>query len=268
LDVKGQSVVVAGDAVTREVQVEIKKKELDSLLQRYSAKHPDVIRLSSEIVALQQAESGRPAVSKSGTPTKSSTTNPLKQVLQAQIADIEIEAQALRSQIDRGRSQIATIQTRIDNTPIRAIEGSKISRDYDITLKKYQDLLAKGLESELSENMEKNQQGEQFQISEPANFPVAPIRPNRLLIIALGLALGLGGGVGIVFLWDNFDSSFKRADEISSYVNVPLLATLPALVTRGGIVEQRRAQGILVVASFGALGVGLILVRAFGAFYF
>ena len=61
------------------------------------------------------------------------------------------------------------------------LELSKISRGYDITLKKYQDLLAKSLESELAENMEKKQKGEQFQILDPANFPVKPIRPNRLI---------------------------------------------------------------------------------------
>ena len=31
----------------------MKKKELDSLLQRYSSKHPDVIRLKKEIQALE-----------------------------------------------------------------------------------------------------------------------------------------------------------------------------------------------------------------------
>ena len=51
------------------------------------------------------------------------------------------------------------------------LELSKISRGYEITLRKYQDLLAKSLESELSENMEKKQKGEQFQILDPANFP-------------------------------------------------------------------------------------------------
>jgi len=49
---------------------------------------------------------------------------------------------------------------------------------------------------------------------------------------------------------------------------VPLLASLPALMTRGSVVEQRRAQGVLVLASVGVLGVGLILVRVFGPLYF
>ena len=88
----------------------------------------------------------------------------MKRVLQTQIADIDAEIQTVPSQSDRIRHQIGTLQSRVDATPIRAIELSKISRGYEITLRKYQDLLAKSLESELSENMEKKQKGERFEI--------------------------------------------------------------------------------------------------------
>ena len=176
--------------------------------------------------------------------------------------------QTLRSQNEHLRGQIATVQGRVDNTSINGIELSKISRGYEITLKKYQDLLGKSLDSELSENMEKKQKGEQFQILDPANFPLKPLRPNRPMIILFGLLAGLGGGVGLAFIWDNLDTSFKRGDELAGYVNIPLLATIPALVTRGTVLDERRAQGILVVASIAVLAVGLVCVRLFGPMYF
>jgi polysaccharide chain length determinant protein (PEP-CTERM system associated) len=252
---------------TENVQVQMKKKELDSLLQRYSSKHPDVIRLRKEIQVLE-VMSKDTISSKPANPTTSPSVNPLKQVLQTQITDIDAEIQALRSQGERLRSQAGVLQARVDNTPIRAIELSKISRGYEITLKKYQDLLAKSLESELSENMEKKLKGEQFQILDPANLPLNPIRPNRMMIILVGLFAGLAGGVGLAFLLDNLNTSFKRSEDINSYVNVPLLATIPTLITRGSVLEQRRAQGLLVLASTGTLAVGIVCVRIFGTMYF
>jgi hypothetical protein len=51
-------------------------------------------------------------------------------------------------------------------------------------------------------------------------------------------------------------------------VNLPLLATIPALVTRSSVLEQRRAQGLLVAGTFGVLVVGLVCVRIFGPLYF
>ena len=253
-------------AVPQSVQLEMKKKELDSLLQRYSNKHPDVIRAKKEIQALEN-DSSEPIPGQPNS-TKSSTISPVKRVLLTQITDIDSEMKALHMQSEGMRSQISVLQARVDTTPVRALELSKISRGYDITLRKYQDLLAKSLESELSENMEKKQKSEQFQILDPANFPVKPARPNRLMIILMGLGAGLAGGIGLAIFWDNLDSSFRRAEEISAYVNVPLLATLPALVTRGSVLEQRRAQGLLVLASIGTLAVGLACVRILGPMYF
>jgi polysaccharide chain length determinant protein (PEP-CTERM system associated) len=248
------------------VQLEMKKKELDSLLQRYSTKHPDVIRARKEIQALEN--DGSDTISSQPNAIKTSNTNPVKRVLQAQITDVDSEIKALHAQSEGVRSQISLLQARVDNTPLRALELSKISRGYDITLKKYQDLLAKSLESELSENMEKKQKGEQFQILDAANFPVKSARPNRLLIILMGLVAGLAGGIGLAIFLDTLDSSFRRSEEINAYVNVPLLATLPALVTRGSVLEQRRAQGLLVLASIGTLAVGIVCVRILGPMYF
>jgi polysaccharide chain length determinant protein (PEP-CTERM system associated) len=252
---------------TQMVQVEIKRRELDGLLQRYSSKHPDVVRLQREIRTLE-AESKDTISTNPATSKKVVSGNPLKEVLQKQVADIELEIQALRSQSESVRNQIGVLQTRVDNTPVRSIELSKISRGYDITLRKYQDLLAKGLESGLSESVEKQQKGEQFEIVEPASFPVKPIRPNRLIIVLAGLAAGLAGGIGLAFLWETLDTSFKKGDEINAFVNVPLLATLPALITRGSVLEQRRAQGFLLLASIGTVAVGVMCVRVLGPMYF
>src|SRR5262249_40190951 len=130
------------------------------------------------------------------------------------------------------------------------------------------DLLSKTLESELSENMEKKQKGEQFQLLDAANFPLKPIRPNRPMIIVIGLIVGLGGGFALAFVWDNLDKSFKQSDEINAYVNLPVLATVPALLTRSSVLEQRRSHGILVLASLGVLVIGVVCLRVFGPIYF
>ena len=266
-DILGVSLMGSSGAATQNVQLEIKKKELDSLLQKYSGKHPDVLRLKKEIQVLDN-ETNSAIQSNAANSTLARDANPLTQVLQTQIVDIDTEMQGLRSQQEHIRGQIGIFQTRVDDTPARAIELSKISRGYEITLRKYQDLLGKSLESELAENMEKKQKGEQFQILDSANFPLRPVRPNRPIIILIGFLLGLGGGFGLAFLGDNFDTSFKSVDDIVAYVNVPVLASLPALMTRGTVIEQRRSQGVLVLASLGALAIGIVCLRIFAPIYF
>jgi polysaccharide chain length determinant protein (PEP-CTERM system associated) len=255
-----------GAASLGDVTGQLRRRELDNLMRRYSEKHPDVIRLKSEIASneAQAKESG----SKSSSGIAMPIISPLAEVLRKQIAALDAEAATVQSQIETLRKGIEKYQTRIDNTPVRGIELSKISRSHDITLRKYQDLLAKGLESELSENMEKKQKGEQFQIIDPANFPVKPFKPNRQRIILLGLLAGLAAGFGLAFLCETLDRSFKHSDELTGYVDLPVLATLPAILTRGTLLDERRSQSLLVLASIGTLVVGLICVRQFGPMYF
>jgi hypothetical protein len=72
----------------------------------------------------------------------------------------------------------------------------------------------------------------------------------------------------LAILWDNLNTSFKTVDEIGGVVNLPVFATIPDLMTRGSVLDQRRSQGILVFASIPALAVGLVCVRMFGPLYF
>jgi polysaccharide chain length determinant protein (PEP-CTERM system associated) len=241
-----------------------RNRELDALLKKYSDKHPDVIRLKREVEA---AEAEAPVrETKTAAPDLSLTTGmSLKTMLASQVDDLKAEMAALQTKNKSMRSQVAVLQSRVDSTPLRSIELSKITRDYDITLRKYQDLLAKGLDSELSENMEKKQKGEQFQIVDRANIPQHPVAPNRQRILLVGLLLGIGGGIGLAFLLDFMDKSFKSNEDLVGYGNIPLLAVLPNVATRGSVLESRQARAVVIVASFGALVVGLVLVRYLGA---
>ena len=120
MDLLGGGSLLGGSEIgtTENVQVQMKRKELDSLLQRYSSKHPDVVRLKKEIQALRSCEQDTTSVSKDTTSSKpasstpSPNVNPLKQVLQTQITDIDAEIQALRSQSERMRGQVGVLQAR------------------------------------------------------------------------------------------------------------------------------------------------------------
>jgi polysaccharide chain length determinant protein (PEP-CTERM system associated) len=269
IEIAGPEVSVKGmegQTGVSDVTGQFRKRELENLMRRYSDKHPDVMRLQKEIATFE-AE-GQTKTKDSSFRGSAVLDSPLAGVLRKQIAGLDAESAAVQSQAENVRAAIEKYQTRIDNTPIRGIDLSKISRSHDITLKKYQDLLAKGLESELAENMEKKQKGEQFQIIDPANFPVKPFKPNRQRIIFVGLLIGLAGGFGLAFLCETLDRSFRHSDDLAGYVDLPVLATLPAIMTRGTLLDERRSQSILVLASIGTLVVGLICVRQFGPMYF
>ncbi len=246
-------------------QIKIRKEQIDALRLRYSDKYPDIIRLQGEIKAYekqQEREKAKPLDKKANA---TATDNPLSQLLQEQLDSLKSSISSVRAANEELRKQIGELQQRVDNTPLRAIELSKISRTYNITLRKYQDLLAKGLDSEISENLEKKQKGEQFQVVDPANFPLTPIRPNRPLLLVGGLVAGLLGGLALAFIWETLDRSFKNSDDLLAFTNLPVLVTIPAVPTRGAILERRRVQSMLGASALASLTLGLILIRLFGA---
>ena len=244
-------------------QLETRKLQLEELLTRYSDKHPDIVRLKGEIAALEAEVKLREAEAKNSKAPAVTVGNSLQQMTAKQIADVGVEINATRAANELLRGQIAAYQTRIDNTPVRAIELTKISRTYEITQKKYQDLLAKSFDSQLSQNMEKQQKGERFRLVDPAYLPETPVRPNRLAIVLIGLVAGLAAGGGLALLLENIDTSFKRGEELEGFVNAPLLATLPEIMTRGSVLARRRSQQIAALASVAILTVGLLLIRLF-----
>jgi len=250
-------------------KIQFRQKELDSLLVRYSEKHPDVMRLRTEIRLLEKELEGEKEKAKKAGPSSAKTAdNPLKQIIEEQIESLRSSINAIQASNPELLNSIAVHQKRLENIPMRGIELTKVTRTYDITLRKYQDLLAKGLESQLSENLEKKQKGEQFQVIDPANLPLVPFKPNRPFIVFGGLAAGLLGGLAAAFLWEMLDRSFKNSDDLAGFIDLPILATIPAIITRGAVLERRRAQGLLGISTLGALLLGLILVRLFAARFF
>ena len=249
-------------------KIKIREKELETLLIRYSEKHPDVMRLRAEIKVIEKdVESEKEKAMKEGS-SRQSNDNPLKQIIEEQIDSLKSSISAIQASNAELRNTITLHQKRVENTPLRGIELTKVTRTYDITLRKYQDLLAKGLESQLSENLEKKQKGEQFQVIDPANLPLAPAKPNRPFILFGGLIVGILGGLAAAFLWDLLDRSFKSSDDLAGFVDLPILATIPSIVTRGAVLERRRAQGLLGISTLGLLLIGLILIKLFGARFF
>ncbi len=267
--VETKFVVAEGQGGSGWQSIDDRKLQLEDLRTRYSDRHPDVLRLKSQIQLLE-AEAKKQATQTKGSPATEVPVlqNPLQQTLFKQISELNLEINALRSRNEILRNQIASYQARVDNTPVRAIELSKISRVYDITLKKYNDLQGKALDSLLSENMEKKQKGEQFQVTDPANLPQQPVAPDRMRIVLVGLVLALTAGFGLAFMRENLDTSFNRGEELREHINLPLLATLPAIITRGSILEHRRSQMKLLLASVMVFVVGAVSIHLYGSLFY
>jgi len=64
-------------------------------------------------------------------------------------------------------------------------------------------------------------------VVEPAMASHAPSKPRKELNIALGFMVGLAGGVGLAFLFENLDTRLYATEEIKKVTELPVLGQIP-----------------------------------------
>jgi succinoglycan biosynthesis transport protein ExoP len=72
-------------------------------------------------------------------------------------------------------------------------------------------------------------------IVEAAQPPSTPIRPRVFFNLALGVLLGLSLGVLFTFLQEHLLDRFRSEDDVQTYLNLPLLASIPAAPLHVGV---------------------------------
>ena len=53
-----------------------------------------------------------------------------------------------------------------------------------------------------------------------------PVKPNPILNIAIATVLGLMAGVGLAFLFEYLDNTFKDAHEVEAYLGLPVIGSI------------------------------------------
>jgi succinoglycan biosynthesis transport protein ExoP len=223
------------------------RTKLEELSQKYTPIHPAVVQarweveqLEAKIAELRQAARSNRAKSGAGSDNsaqvifdpgsgKTNWETGEVQRLRQQVSGIDLDILALKRERASAQQTIEEIQRKVERLPQREQELVSLTRDYENIKKSYEELLDKKLKSNISENLEQTQKSERFQILEPANLPVKPIKPDRLKVLWLALAsslvIGVGGSVGLEVL----DPTLRGSKEFKSFFEIPVLAALPVI---------------------------------------
>lgn len=229
---------VTGSAVDLRTKL---KRELAELRVRFSDNYPDVVWLKAEIAALdnqnQRQKTAGAATDKSRTDTRIQSTAE--------------KLEALKLEESRLEAAIAAHPRAEEEAP--GLDLQRLTREY-AAVKEMRSSLLKRQEQErytLGQNA-----GSQFRILDPAISANKSVAPDRIRLILMGFVAALGLAVGMVFLVERLDTSFHSVDELRAFTRVPVLASIPRIVTRGDTWRRRLRTGVGAVLA----GVGLILV--------
>lgn len=230
--------------MTNQQRLQQMQAYLETLLSRYTEKHPEVKLTRKKIASLQETL-GAGDLANTGEQT-SIVKRPEQQVLdpeihqlQLQLKDISLTISSLKKDQQSIKKDIAQYEKWIAAAPVREAEWNALTRDYKELRRHYDYLVAQNLQAESVEHLERKQKGSKFKIVDPARYPEKPIRPDFKKIIVLAAGLGLALGLGITFGLDFVDTSFKDPADIVKELGLTVSTAVPYLENKKEVLKRK-----------------------------
>jgi polysaccharide chain length determinant protein (PEP-CTERM system associated) len=239
------------------------ESEVQSMLSAgLRAKNPDVVSKQKELDAVkrqkermleeqeERVEQRKRVLANRVNPTLVNTQNSLK-LISGEIARQE------KMLAETGAS-IAEIEGRINKVPAAEVTLSAIEREYMTKKAAYDALLEKKSKADLGAAAASGGQADTIRLVDPASMPEKPVAPKRPLLMGLGLAIGLG--VGLAFAAAREVPrlmTIQTVEDARHYTSLPVLVSVPDLVTPGEGRRRKVRRAALAFASLAATAVSI-----------
>jgi len=224
------------ETIERLKQIDKAKLELAQLQQKFTSKHPDVVRLQDQLAGLEReqaqaelADQKKREADQAATLAAGAAADDAKAPRRRTIESLDGELTKLKQEETAIRATIGSFEQRLEGAPEREQEFALITRDRQASKDLYDSLLKRYDEASLAASMETDRQGERFRVLEPALPPEGPAAPNRMRLILMGILLALAAAVGAVLTAEQFDVSFHGIDELREFTSVPVLVSIPPI---------------------------------------
>lgn len=195
---------------------------LSKLKTLYSDNHPAVKSLTRKISALKQLE-----VAESNN-QESVTEKTLD------VAKVQAKIDAVNRRIRAMEREEAQIRTRMDRTESMVFQSaqtegvlSALERKYDAANLAYKEAKKNQDKAKMEKDIELQDQGERFVVTEPPIMPTNPIKPNRKLLLVASLIFATIGGFVLSVLMELFDKRLRGQDAIAHTLKMQPLAFVP-----------------------------------------
>jgi len=103
------------------------------------------------------------------------------------------------------------------------IEHNILKREFETNQQLYENLLQRLKDATVSAGL----RATNIHVVDPALSPTIPVRPKKILNIAIGLMVGLILGVTLAFVQESLDNSIKSAEDVERLIATPALAVIP-----------------------------------------
>ncbi len=215
--------------------------QLEQARATYTESHPTVVRLAQQVRELEAAARQRPADATSGgEPALDPLTEDKLKKLRAQRADLQ--------------KRVDDLEASIAQTSQTELGLSSLLREEAEAQRALRETTAKLAQAETGQRLEEDRRAERLEVIEQPIAARSPVRPNRPVILFLGLLVGAAAGIGPVAAWEVLDPAIKRERDLEKALGRRAIGLIPFVETKGQIRRRRRNRLLIVIGAivFGA----------------
>ncbi len=239
------------------------RRNLDSLMQRFTEQHPDVVALRKmvrdledqrklEVTELRKQAMSNPTVN---------TGSPMQQELQRMVATAEVQVAALRTRVKEYQDRYSAALASMKTAPQVEAEAAQLNRDYEIHRKNYNDLVSRRESAAMSGELDVASGVADFRLIEPPRVSPRPVAPNRFLLLTGALLVALVAGLFASFAAAQLRPVFYDSNELRLKTELPILGVVSRIVSDA---ERRRSRvdRLRVLGATGGLILSFVLAMA------
>jgi polysaccharide chain length determinant protein (PEP-CTERM system associated) len=261
-------------------RIEALRRNLDALLQRFTEQHPDVIgtrrlladleeQRKKEVAQLRQAAMASAGSSVGAGAAGGGSANLVVAELNRMLATSEVQVAALRARVAEFTARYNAAREQMKTAPQIEAEAAQLNRDYAVTKKNYEDLVARRQAAIMSGELDVASGVAEFRLIDPPRVSPKPVAPNRLLLLPVALVAALAAGLFTAFAAAQLRPTFDDASELRSKTGLPLLGVVTMVMSDADRRMERMSTIRFVTATGSLVGLfiaGLIAMSLMGRY--
>ncbi|MBC8024591.1 MAG: hypothetical protein H7Y89_01240 [Steroidobacteraceae bacterium] len=243
----------AGAGTSLRSQLNQKRSTLAEARQRYGDEHPDIRKLQRDITTLEtRLKSGDRG------DVEMSDGTPVGMQLRTQINAVDSQLGSLAAQNAQLRVKLAGLEHNVTAAPQVEQEYATLTRDLTISREKYEQLLNRQMDAEVSEAAIVGGRADEFRLIQAPMLPANPSKPQRLAILLIGLVAALAIALTVTVGAEALDPKVRGARDIRDLLNVSPLVAVPTI--RNSRSRRRNAWRLAAASASGVAGVWILFV--------
>src|SRR5437016_2703244 len=228
-----------------DARIDSQRRSLDSILQRYTESHPDVLGARRVIQELEEQrrqliaanrKSGVFAIQPAATGQRASET------LKVSLAQAEAAVASLSSRVAEYVERYDRLKAQAALVPQLEAEYAQLNRDYDVNRKNYESLVTRRESATISAQMQSVAGVSDFRLVDPPRVSPSPVSPNSRVLAPLALIFALAAGLAAAYLANEARPTFYDGPSLPEARGLPLLGVAAMIVNEPRRWAERRSM--------------------------